>query len=157
MMVELTWWEEFGPFVLAVVIGATVSGFLVWLLGNIARTYERTMRQSAQRHRELVPKVKNDRHKDYTERLEYLAGRASTARSVQQVMYYGGAVFLAYHLGRLAVGVGDAEGVMRWVVLGAVIVPLVACAIYFERMRRFRREALLREETALDSEERTVS
>lgn len=157
MIVELTWWEEFGPFVLAVVIGSAVSGFLVWLFGNIARTYESTMKQKVDRHRNLRTKLKKDRRNAYVEQLEYLHGRASTARSVQRVMYYGGAVFLSFHLGRLLVGVWDSEGFLRWVALAVVMVPLMAAAIYFERRRRFAREALLREEASLDSEEHPVS
>lgn len=152
MIVELTFWEEFGPFVVAVAVGLLVSGALVLLGSRAGATYEKTMVERAAHYRGLSRKLKKGKRASYEQTIHGLREKAGSARKVQSVGLYGGAVFISYHLARLVIGAGEVVGAGKWAIVAGVMVAVTGLVVYLERRGAKARRARLAREAELDVE-----
>lgn len=157
MSVDLTFGQEFGPFIIAVVVGFLVSGLLV-LIGNRAgAAYEKTMAGRAENFRGLSRKLKKTKRPSYEQTIQDLREKAEVAYRVQVVGLYGGTVYLSYHLARLIIGEGEVTGMAKWAVVAAVMIAALGAVAFFERRAARTRQARLNTESNLDPEETTTS
>lgn len=152
MIADLTFWQEFGPFIIAVIAGFTVSGALVFIGNRAGAAYEKSMVERAEHFRGLSRKLKKSRRASYEQAVQGLRDKAAGARKVQTIGLYGGAVFLSYLLARLVVGEGGVLGMGKWAIVAAVMLAAIGIVVFLERRGTRVLRARLVEESALDAE-----
>lgn len=153
MVVDLSFWQEFGTFFVAIGVGLIVAGLLVFIGSRAAHVYEKTLASQAAHFRGLPAKLRENRRTSYEEQVRTLGESASGARKVQIVGLYGGTVFLTFHLARAIVGEAALQGSLKWLVI--VAIPLLATALVALLERRSARARQTRLDAAadLDAEE----
>lgn len=157
MSVDLTFGQEFGPFIVAVVVGLLVSGALV-LIGNRAgAAYTKAMASSAEHFRGMSKKRRRTKRASYTQSIQELREKAEGAHKVQLVGLYCGTAYLSYHLARLIIGEAGVMGAGKWVVVAAVMIAALVVVAFYERRAAQARLARLDAATDLDPEETTTS
>lgn len=157
MNAELTFWQEYGTFIIAVGVGLLISVALVFIGSRAAAAYERTMQKHAQLYRGFSETRKQRKRADYEDFLGDLSSKAERARSFQRSGLYGGAVFLSFHAARLWIGQGAVQGSMKWVITLGLIGAAVAVVGLIERNLTRARKERLRQTATLDAEETPAS
>lgn len=157
MVVELTFWQEFGPFIIAVAIGFIASAALVFIGSRAGGAYEKTIVSRAEQFRGLSRKLRKTKRGSYEKTIQGLQEKAAGARKVQTVGLYGGTVFLSYHLARLIIGEAGLMGMGKWVIVAAVMLAATAIVAVLERKATRSRRTRLATEAALDTEETVTS
>lgn len=157
MVADLTFWQEFGPFIIAMVAGLVSSGVLTLIGSRAAGIYEKTMMSRAAHFRGLSAKLRRTRRVSYDETIQQLRESAAGARKFQLIGIYGGTVFLSYHVARLIVGEGGVNGPGKWGIVLIVMAAATATVAYFERRSTRVRRARVEEEAALDKGEAATS
>lgn len=157
MTADLTFWQEFGPFIVAVIVGFVVSGALVFVGSRAAQVYEKTLVSRAERFRSLSQKLRRSKRSSYEETVRDLKEKAAGARKFQLVGIYGGTVFLSYHAARLIVGEGAVQGLSKWGIVLGMMAVITAIIAYLERRVARARRIRLDIESTLDTEETIAS
>lgn len=151
MIADLTFWQMFGTFFIAIGVGVLVAGILVVIGSRSAKAYERAMVSDAERFRGFSNKLRKKKRSSYQERIRRLREKASGARKVQLVGLYGGVLYLAFHLARAGVGISGVHGSLRWIVV--VAVPLIAVGAAAAIERRGAKNRASRLDAATDLED----
>lgn len=153
MVADLSFWQEFGPFVVAVTVGVVVSGALVFVGSRAAKVYEKALVSRAERFRALSQKLRKSKRSSYEETVEKLKEKADGARKFQLVGIYGGTVFLSYHAARLIVGESGVDGLAKWGIVLGMMSAITAIIAYLERRAARAHRIRLDNDSALDLEE----
>lgn len=148
MIVDLSFWQEFGTFFVAVGVGIVVSTLLALIGARAAHAYERTLVSQVSHFRGLSVKVQRSRRPSYEEQVRNLTDKAAGARKVQLAGLYGGTIFLSFHLARALAGEASLHGSLKWLVVLAF--PLLATAIVALLERRAARLRRVRLAAATD-------
>lgn len=143
MAVDLTFWQEYGPFIISIVLGIVIGAGVVLFSGVIARTYEKTMVKEANHYWDLKTGAQQRRRDKTADSIAQLQDKARSARTMQRTMLYISTAFVSYHLARMYIGMTSVEGWARWGVLVLGVLACVGIAYFLEHRASTHRAARL--------------
>lgn len=157
MTQDLTFWQNYGPFIISLITAFIVGGGLVLFGGRVAQLYEKTMVTQAEHFRAMATGRRKRKRSTVEKSLNQVRNKAQGARKLQIVALYFTTVFVGYHLAQMIVSLGNTEGFLKWILALAVMAVLFVAVWYAERRSASERKNRLSIQTDLDQEEIPVT
>lgn len=148
MTVELSFWQEYGPRIVVMVMALIVGGGLATLGRAAARAYEAQILSKSKHFWSLPKKRRRQRRASYEAPFAVLTEKAKKARSLQEWSIRVAAAVIALFGARTAVDFISWSSTTRWIVAVAFFAVVMAGLGYLQKQAATKRWATL--EAAMD-------